>query len=295
VRADKRFLNQPKHFWANVRSVSQHLGYTERGAGTIKVPSLPDVARALAELGLKTAHIMRQDGKPTELGENLTAYFRHRATVLYDVARPHLMDVAKAKAMFDKLRGKLKSQCPVPLNKQKGDKRTPAYFTGIINMLIEANGAGLPCNYSPMELTAVTVDGAPLRTLARRVDGAFPSTVNPIAIWEIKEYYHTTTFGSRIADGVYESLLDGMELEELREHERIDVKHYLMVDAYNTWWNMGRPFLCRIVDMLHMNYVDEVLFGSEVSERLPTIVREWVQHAKERPEYRKKKSKGPKS
>jgi len=238
---------------------------------------------------------MRQDGKPTELGENLTAYFRHRATVLYDVARPHLMDVAKAKAMFDKLRGKLKSQCPVPLNKQKGDKRTPAYFTGIINMLIEANGAGLPCNYSPMELTAVTVDGAPLRTLARRVDGAFPSTVNPIAIWEIKEYYHTTTFGSRIADGVYESLLDGMELEELREHERIDVKHYLMVDAYNTWWNMGRPFLCRIVDMLHMNYVDEVLFGSEVSERLPTIVREWVQHAKERPEYRKKKSKGPKS
>jgi len=42
-----------------------------------------------------------------------------------------------------------------------------------------------------------------------------------------------------------------------------------MVDAYDTWWNMGRSYLCRIVDMLHMGYVDEVLFGSEVLERLP--------------------------
>jgi hypothetical protein len=88
--------------------------------------------------------------------------------------------------------------------------------------------------------------------------------------------------GSRIADGVYESLLDGMELEELQEHEHINVKHYLMVDAYDTWWNMGRSYLCRIVDMLHMGYVDEVLFGSEVLERLPEIVRDWVKLAKQR-------------
>ena len=48
----------------------------------------------------------------------------------------------------------------------------------------------------------------PLRTLARRVDGAFPSAVNPVAVWEIKEDYHTTTFGSRVADGVYETQID---------------------------------------------------------------------------------------
>jgi hypothetical protein len=35
---------------------------------------------------------------------------------------------------------------PVPLNKQKGDKKTEAYFTGIINMLIESNSEGLPCD-----------------------------------------------------------------------------------------------------------------------------------------------------
>jgi hypothetical protein len=147
-------------------------------------------------------------------------------------------------------------------------------------MLIEANSKGMPCDYSPRALTSVTVDGVPTRTLARWVDGAFPSTVNPVAVWEIKEYYYTTTFGSRIADGVYESLLDGMELEELREHEGIEVKHYLMVDAYDTWWNMGRSYLCRIVDMLHMGFVDEVLFGSEVLERVPVLVRDWVQAAR---------------
>lgn len=85
-----------------------------------------------------------------------------------------------------------------------------------------------------------------------------------------------------MADGVYESLLDGMELEELRQNEKIDVKHYLMVDDYNTWWNMGRSYLCRMIDMLHMGYVDEVLFGSEVLDRLPAIVKEWVAIAKKR-------------
>jgi hypothetical protein len=282
MKPDKTFLNQPKHFWANVRSVSQHIGYTERGTGRIKVPSLHDMADALKEIGLKSSHIVGDGQQATELGSSLLAYFEHRANVLYDVARPHLMDADRARATFHKLKTKLKPKWPVPLNKQKGDKKTEAYFTGIINMLIESNSEGLPCDYNPRELTSVTVDGAPLRTLARWVDGAFPSTVNPIAVWEIKEYYYTTTFGSRIADGVYESLLDGMELEELREHEHIDVKHYLMVDAYDTWWNMGRSYLCRIIDMLHMGYVDEALFGSEVLESLPPIVKEWVALAQTR-------------
>ncbi len=129
-------------------------------------------------------------------------------------------------------------------------------------------------------LTTITVQDVPLRTLARRVDGAFPSAVNPVAVWEIKEYYYTTTFGSRVADGVYETLLDGMELEELREHEKIDVKHYLMVDAHYTWWDCGKSYLCRIIDMLHMGYVDEVLFGREVVAEMPRIVKEWVALAK---------------
>lgn len=195
------------------------------------------------------------------------------------------MDKNEAKDLFDGLRKKLKPSCPLPMNKQKGKKKSHAYLTGVINMLIEANAKGIPCDYDPRELTAVTNEGVLLRTLARRVDGAFPGTVNPTAIWEIKEYYYTTTFGSRVADGVYETLLDGMELEELFEHENIKILHYLMVDAHYTWWVCGKSYLCRIVDMLNMGYVHEVLFGREAMERLPDIVKEWVklEKAKIRP------------
>ena len=73
-----------------------------------------------------------------------------------------------------------------------------------------------------------------------------------------------------------QTLLDGMELEELRENEGIKVKHYLMVDAYKTWWHDGRSCLCRIIDMLHMGLLDEALFGYEVVECMPAIVKEWV-------------------
>lgn len=276
MKPDPQFLKQPKHFWANVRSISQRLGYTERRAARIKVPSLPEMTGALAELGLVGSHILKRNGNASDFGLTLAAYFEHRARVLNEVVRLKLMNAEQARKEFQRLCKRLKPRCPLPLNKQKGRKKAPAFFTGIVNMLIEANSQGLPCDYNPMDLTAITFQGAPLRTLARRVDGAFTSTINPIAVWEIKEYYYTTTFGSRVADGVYESLLDGMELEELREQEKIDVRHYLMVDDYNTWWNMGRSYLCRMVDMLHMGYVDEVLFGSEVIERLPLIVKEWV-------------------
>jgi hypothetical protein len=42
-------------------------------------------------------------------------------------------------------------------------------------MLIEANAEGMGCDYDPRELTTITKDGEPVRTLARRIDGAFPA------------------------------------------------------------------------------------------------------------------------
>jgi hypothetical protein len=109
--------------------------------------------------------------------------------------------------------------------------------------------------------------------MSRRFDGAFPSTVNPILIWEIKEYYYTTTFGSRIADGVYETQLDGYEIKTIREETQKNIRHIYFIDDYNTWWNMGKSYLCRIIDMLHMGLVDEVIMGKEVFERWPQILR----------------------
>jgi len=55
-----------------------------------------------------------------------------------------------------------------------------------------------------------------------------------------------------------------------------------MLDSHYTWWECGRSYLCRVIDMLHMGYVDEVLFGKEIVDRLPAIVDEWLQILKDR-------------
>ncbi|NOS76447.1 MAG: hypothetical protein HOP35_00720 [Nitrospira sp.] len=185
------------------------------------------------------------------------------------------MKKRSAEAEFKKLKKRLNPHCPLPMNKQKGEKKNYAFLTGMVNMLVEANIGGARCDYDPRSLTTMTHGSVPLRTLSRRVDGAFPSVVNPIAIWEVKEYYYTTTFGSRVADGVYETLLDGMELEELETAAQRKVQHILFIDDYFTWWECGRSYLCRMIDMLHMGYVDEVVFGREVLTRLPNLAREW--------------------
>lgn len=233
MKADARFSKLPKSFWAAVRSVSQEIGYTTRGKGHIKAPCLEEIRNAFQCLGLNAGAI-GGDKEPTLLASTLLAYYSHRAQVLNEFVKPRLMDGKRAESEFRALKRKLRPVCPIPLNKQKGVKKAPAYLTGIVNMLIEAHSHGFPLEFDPREMTTATRDGVPLRTLARRVDGAFQSAVNPFAIWEVKEYYYTTTFGSRVADGVYETLLDGMELEELREHEGIKILHYLMLDGHYT-------------------------------------------------------------
>jgi len=276
MKPNNAFLNLPKSFWASIRLISQEVGYTQRITGQIKIPTNTEIDAKLENLDISFYRLQEQATSSGNFGNLLRDYFSYRADILNTYVEPRLMNVTKARKVFKELFKDLRPSCPIPMNKQKGEMKTPAYLTGLVNILIEANSNGLPCDYDPHQLTTATRNNLPVRTFARRVDGAFPNSVNPIAIWEIKEYYYTTTFGSRVADGIYETLLDGLEIEELRKHENIDIKHYLFVDAHDTWWKQGKSYLCRIIDMLHMGYIDEVLFGYEVVERLPDIVAEWV-------------------
>lgn len=299
MQPNPEFTNLPKSFWANIKTISQRVGYTQRASrkksndptpsGEIKVPTVEDVLLSFTSLNLSCDHLFKDATNITSLGAKVFDYFRYRADVLNRVVRPLLMNAEEARKAYELVHRETQSQLVPPSNKQSGAFKNPAYFTAIINMLIEKQLGGLPCDYNPQQLTTVTRERAPFRTLSRRVDGAFPGPVNPIAVWEIKEYYYTTTFGSRVADGVYETLLDGFELEELNAAMRAEsagdqnrIQHLLMVDAYFTWWIKGRSYLCRIIDMLHMGYVDEVLFGREVIQRLPMIAKEWKKSYRQR-------------
>ena len=272
MRADLRYTNLDLKFWANVRTIGQEIGYSKRKK--VLRYDLDDLLTAMNNVGLGKTHLKIYD-QPSELADLLLGYLNFRSTTLNTYVEPMLMDAEEAEAIYDDL-PRFSPSSPQPMNKQRGDKKRPAYLTCIVNTIIEAYSAGIGVDYDPRILTTVTRDHEPFRTLSRRVDGCFPSCVNPIAVWEIKEYYYTT-FGSRIADGVYETLLDGFELQELRSTGSFRVDHLLIIDSHRTWWEMGLSFLCRLVDMLHMGYVDEILFGSEVVETLPEIVRTWVE------------------
>lgn len=268
-----KYLKQPKSFWAQIKLVSMTLGYSKHGK--IKEYTIEEIVECLEKRLLSTKHLIDSANKITTEGKLLISYFKFRSTVLHTIAKPNLMDRGAAKREFNKLYKKFKPKVLIPLNKQKGEKKHPAYLTGITNILTEATLGNLNFDPDPRKLIVATKNQRAVHTLSRRVDGTYPSTVNPIALWEIKEYYGTTTFGSRVADAVYETMLDGYELNELRLKEEIGIKHYLIVDDRFTWWECGKSYLCRLIDMLHEGYLDEVIFGKEVIDRWPKIVKGW--------------------
>lgn len=281
MKPNELFLAQDPTFWSNVKLINQRIGYTVRGKNKVdghhgfRVPSVKDIKNVYISEGLDFNKLVVGNSF-TDFGQLIHDYMEWRGDVLFNHFEPNLMNQAEAKDLFYEMKGNLNPSCPLPMNKQSGLKSDHAYLTGLVNMLIERYIGTCPCNYNPGELTAFTQNGIPARTLSRRVDGAFPAVINPTAVWEIKEYYYTTTFGSRIADGVYETQLDGMELLEARKNLGIDVKHYLIIDAHFTWWGMGRSYLCRIIDTMHMGLLSEVIVGKEVLSRIPELAQEWA-------------------
>ena len=276
MKADDRFISKSQEFWAHVRLISQDAKYKEKGADKVKAIRRDEIVKSLKDAHLDVQRIVDADGRWTPFGDSLFEYFKYRADTLNSYIEPLLMDIDDARSVFEKLKLRLKPNCPLPMNRQKGDKRHPRYFTGIVNMLIEANVGQCACDYDPTKLATFIQDGELVRTLARRLDGAFPGLANPIAIWEIKEYYSTKSFGSRVADGIFETQLDGMELMDLLNARGVKVYHCFFVDGHDTWWRQGKPYLCRIIDLINMGFVDEVLFGTEVLDRLPLLVSQWT-------------------
>lgn len=300
MKADPKFTNLPTSFWAYVRSISESLGYSVRGSSTVRDPSISEMFDALKKMDQPTDNL-GSPHEPSELANTLKNYFTFRASTLNNQVKADLMTANEAREAFEKTKASVGAQptgfpiiskstgnesaveyyvgdsvVRIPLNKQKGTKKQESYLTGIINLLVANQLSGLPCDYDPRRIPAVDHNGTLYQTFSRRYDGSFPSTRNPIAMWEIKEYYYTTTFGSKISDAVYITSLDGYEREELERGTGMKIHHLVMVDAYETWWGKGKSYLCRMIDILHMGHVDDILFGKEVIRELPDIADRWV-------------------
>jgi len=279
-----KYLNQDQEFWANVKLINQRIGYVRRKSkkrpnNGFTIPEPKEIVKRFSEFGIDHSKLVIGD-ELTSFGKEIATYMKIRGEMLTKIVEPNLMDQPEAKKVFNRLKKELNPKCPLPTNKQKGEKKDYAYLTGLVNMLIEKEIGSLPCDYDPRLITTITENNFPKMSLSRRVDGAYPSAINPKAIWEIKEYYYTTTFGSRVADGVYETQLDGWELKEASRELNFEIDHILIVDSHFTWWGMGRSYLCRLVDILHMGLVKEIIFGKEVVKRIPIIAKKWMKNTK---------------
>lgn len=103
------------------------------------VPTRDEVTDALARLGLNATILDKHLPQGTETWAALLAYLTYRRDLLHQEVEPNLMDASQAKKEFTRLRRELKPTCPLTMNKQKGVKRAPAFLTGIVNMLVQAN------------------------------------------------------------------------------------------------------------------------------------------------------------
>jgi len=168
------------------------------------------------------------------------------------------------------------SSVRVPMNKQSGVMRQPSFLTGIVNLVVADALGGRPCDYDPRALPVIDFEGTLYAAMSRRMDGSMPATVNPLAMWEIKEYYYTTTFGSKISDAVYITALDGYERAEVEEVTGVPIDHLIVVDAYDTWWVKGKSYLCRLVDLVNMGKVTHLICGREAVRELPALAAEWA-------------------
>jgi hypothetical protein len=88
---------------------------------------LEEIRERFRPLGLNTVHIANDAGEFTAFGHLLFAYFNHRANLLNNTVQGLLMDKAAAQAEFNRLKAKLKLKCPLPMNKQKNDKKNFAF------------------------------------------------------------------------------------------------------------------------------------------------------------------------
>ena len=279
MRAFNEFQNVPADFWAFIKFISEQLGYSQRGFGTVSKYTGYEIENLCKETGTYVDN---------SLLNAALAYTNKRADLLNNIVERNLMDGETAKRYFEDIYYPIYKNnhflCKIPLNKQKGVMKQVAYFTSIINILAEqtirmTTGDKHTRGFDddPHGLAYIRdKNGRIIGASSRRFDGAYPSIQNPSIIWEIKEYYYATTFGSRVADGVYETQLDGYEFKDIFNRTGYKTYHILFVDAYRTWWIQGKSYLCRLVDALNSGAIDELIIGKEVFDRWPKLLYELI-------------------
>ncbi|MGV9554545.1 DUF7687 domain-containing protein [Streptomyces sp. NPDC003522] len=161
-----------------------------------------------------------------------------------------------------------------------GYHQSPKVLVNTVDAIVyhECRSAGMPVNTNPQSRAALLSDEH-IWVSPRRLDGAMPDLLNPVALWEIKEYWGKTGGGSKMSDAVYELHLVGLELRMFEEEFGIHVNHYAILDGVEQW-KSRKSDVRRTVDLLYMGLLDEIIVGSEVLSEWPRAVVENIERAR---------------
>ena len=136
MQPNPKFLAKNRKFWAQVKLLSQLIGYTDRKTKTIRKYSFVEIKTAFQQDGLKTEW-MGTYQTPSQDAIDLIEYSNYRSDVLTNEVKNNLMDKDQAKELFHEIFNKLNPTCPIPMNKQSGAMKDYNFLTGIVNMLVD--------------------------------------------------------------------------------------------------------------------------------------------------------------
>jgi hypothetical protein len=115
-----------------------------------------------------------------------------------------------------------------------------------------------------------------LHVTARNLDGAIPGLVDPFLVWEIKEYWGTTSGGSKMSDAVYECALVGRELRDFEKRTKLHVDHAVLLDG-KAQWTSRKSDLLRFYDLFHQGLIDILIVGREIETEWQPFVRSAIE------------------
>ena len=245
MKAFKEFRREDKSFWFFIRFISEKLGYSRKGI--VLTYTVEQIEKLCDKENIEVS--------PDRINKAVL-YCNMRADLLNNTIEKNLMDVDEAKQIFEEMRNSGKYKCKLIMNKQMlgGDEEFNPDPRGLVYLLNNRKIIGAS---------------------SRRFDGAYPSIYNPKIVWEIKEYYYSKSFGSRVADAVYEAELDGYEFNEIYDRTGQQVYHVMFIDSHYTFWGQGKSYLCRFIDTLNMGLIDELIVGKEVLTRWREVLEEF--------------------
>jgi hypothetical protein len=133
-------------------------------------------------------------------------------------------------------------------------------------------GLSVACDVNPQR-RAVWLDAGPLHVSARNLDGAIPALVNPLVIWEIKEYWGKKKGGSKMSDAVYECQLVGSELRNYEAERPCPIHHVVFLDGAEQWARR-KSDLIRFIDLASQGLIDRLIIGNQVKTEWPELLKQ---------------------